>query len=102
MMLVMGIYLASSTLFIHCHTINGISVVHSHPFMGSSTAHTHSDSSVDTIYRLTTPSALVADSTIEIPYTSLTIATSESSVREAAHAAEHTLHLLRAPPAKAK
>ena len=99
LMLVVAIYLASSTLFIHSHTIDGIVVVHSHPFLGSSSAHTHSDSSVDTIYRLTMPNAMTADGVAEIPYTMLSIAIEESSVVDVTYAAEHSISLLRAPPA---
>lgn len=99
MMLAIGIYLASSTLFIHSHTIDGRVVVHSHPFLGGSTAHTHSDSSVDTIYRLTMPNAMTADSVVTVPYTTLTVAAVESRIVDAAYAAEHSISLLRAPPA---
>lgn len=101
MILVVGIYLASSTLFIHHHTINGVVVVHSHPFLGSNTAHSHSDSSIDTIYRLTMPNALVDNSTIELTCTMHTIVTSEGYVSTATHTSEQNTYLLRAPPARA-
>ncbi len=99
LMLVVAVYLASSTLFIHSHTIDGIVVVHSHPFLGNSAAHTHSDSSVDTIYRLTMPNAMTADSIVTVAYTTLTVAAAESRIVDATYTAVHSISLLRAPPA---
>lgn len=99
LLLVIGFYLGSSTLFVHSHTIGGINVVHSHPFSGNPSAHSHSCASVDTISRLQNVDGVVAESVTISNGVSFVELSRIATLSCDLCSAESSLYLLRAPPA---
>ena len=51
-MLVMLLYLSSTTLFVHSHTVDGQQLVHSHLYAGAASGHTHSQSHASLVSRI--------------------------------------------------
>lgn len=60
-MLVMVFNIAGTTLFVHSHDIDGVSIVHSHPYTGLPTSHSHSSSHANLIARLASADMLLAE-----------------------------------------
>ena len=61
LMLVMVFNIAGTTLFVHSHDIDGVSIVHSHPYTGLPTSHSHSSSHANLIARLASVDMLLAE-----------------------------------------
>ena len=98
LLLIIGLYIGGSTLFIHTHTVDGKSIAHSHPFRGAPTSHSHSATSFDTISRLTN-SDYVAVSTISVECCITTQTTLYRAIyAEHYDSAERSFCSLRAPP----
>lgn len=98
LLLIIGLYVGGSTLFIHTHTVNGRSIVHSHPFSGTPASHSHSATSFDTISRLTS-SDYVAVSAISVECDITTQTTLyKASYCEHHDSAQGSTRSLRAPP----
>ena len=98
LLLIIGLYVGGSTLFIHTHTIGGRNIVHSHPFSGTPASHSHTTTSFDTISRLTN-SDYVAVSTIDIACD----ITAQTTLYRASYCEHHdsakcSARSLRAPP----
>ena len=97
-MLVMVFNIAGTTLFVHSHDIDGISIVHSHPYAGLPTSHTHTSSHAGLIARLASVDMLLAEplsisaSSLELHSTTLCV---EIEFRDAWSVASQQL---RAPP----
>ena len=98
LLLIIGLYVGGSTLFIHTHTIGGRNIVHSHPFSGTPASHSHTTTSFDTISRLTN-SDYVAVSAIDVAR-DITIQTTlyRASYCEYHDYAAGSTRSLRAPP----
>lgn len=101
LLLVMGFTLASNTLFIHSHTIDGKHIVHSHPFSGAASSHSHNSTSLYAINRILNPDILCAENIA---------LNSTTTVSESGHLVVNidsnylvttNIYQLRAPPAKA-
>ena len=98
LLLIIGFYVGSSTLFIHTHTVDGKSIVHSHPFRGASTSHSHSATSFDTISRIAN-SDYVAVSAVSVECSITTQTTLYNSVcYELYNSVDSSPYSLRAPP----
>ena len=98
LLLIVGLYVGGSTLFIHTHTVDGRSIVHSHPFSGAPTSHSHSAASFDTISRLTN-SDYVAVSAVSVECSITTQTTHHTALfSEFYDSVEGSLCSLRAPP----
>lgn len=98
LLLLIGFYLGGSTLFIHSHTIEGVSVVHSHPFSGNPSSHSHGNSSVDTILRLSNMDGVVAECVTLNNSSEFTIEEQNSSHVYILCGAPTAYSPLRAPP----
>lgn len=61
LMLVMTFNIAGTTLFVHSHNIDGVSIVHSHPYTGIPTSHSHTSSHASLIARLAAMDILLAE-----------------------------------------
>ena len=98
LLLIIGLYVGGSTLFIHTHNVEGRNIVHSHPFSGTPTSHSHSATSFDTISRLTN-SDYVVDSTISVEC-SITTQTPlyRATYSEHCNSTKGSIYSLRAPP----
>lgn len=98
LLLTIGFYLGSSTLFIHSHTIDGIEIVHSHPFSGNPSSHSHSESSIGTINRIFNPEGITPDG-VAIAECIVVMECKNSTSTAPLYATTPTaLNLLRAPP----
>ncbi|MBO7190379.1 MAG: hypothetical protein J6V55_07320 [Alistipes sp.] len=98
LLLIIGLYVGGSTLFIHTHNVDGRSIVHSHPFSGTPASHSHSTTSFDTISRLTS-SDYVAVSTISVECSISTQTTLyKATYCEHYDSKSGSIHSLRAPP----
>ena len=101
LLLVMGFFIASNTLFIHSHTIDGKHIVHSHPFSGAASSHSHNSTSLYAINRILNPDILCAEnialnSTTTVSVSGHLVVNIDSNYLVTTHK-----HQLRAPPAKA-
>ncbi|MBR5853983.1 MAG: hypothetical protein IKY74_07265 [Alistipes sp.] len=98
LLLIIGLYVGGSTLFIHTHNVDGRSIVHSHPFSGTPASHSHSATSFDTISRLTN-SDYVSVSTISVECCITTQTTLyRATYSEFCDSAKGSICSLRAPP----
>lgn len=101
LLLTIALYVGSSTLFVHTHTVDGRSIAHSHPFSGAPTSHSHSAASFDTISRLTN-NDYVAATTVSVECCITTQTTLQRvSYFEHYDSVDGSLCSLRAPPSLA-
>jgi hypothetical protein len=98
LLLIIGLYIGGSTLFIHTHTVDGRNIVHSHPFSGSHTSHSHSAASLETISRIAN-SDYIAVSAVSVECSITTQTTLYNSVcYELYNSVDSSICSLRAPP----
>ena len=98
LLLIIGLYVGGSTLFIHTHTVDGRSIVHSHPFSGTPASHSHTATSFDTISRLTN-SDYVAVSAVSVECNITTQTTLyRATYSECYDSISGSICSLRAPP----
>ena len=98
LLLIIGLYIGGSTLFIHTHTVDGRDVVHSHPYSGTPTSHSHSSSSFDTISRLANSDYVAVSSLSVEPCITTQTNTAKTIYCELYNSADSSLYSLRAPP----
>ena len=61
LMLVMIFNITGTTLFVHSHDIDGVSIVHSHPYTGIPTSHSHTSSHATLIARIAAADMLISE-----------------------------------------
>ena len=98
LMLVMIFNIAGTTLFVHSHNIDGVSIVHSHPYTGLPTSHSHTTSHAGLIARLATTDMLISEP-ISVAASSLDLHSDKAVIEyRPSDVLCASLNLLRAPP----
>lgn len=90
--------LLGTTLFVHGHDIEGVTISHSHPYMGDPVDHSHSEGTLLLIELIANADAIATESVILDAITLEVYADTRSAVIERVDNYTPSFYTLRAPP----
>lgn len=100
-LLIIGVWLCGSSLFVHRHVIDGVAISHSHPYANDATAHTHSASDIVSIARVANANMLCGEELTRVDAAPCVVHCSYADVSYDTFVITLPYYSLRAPPAVA-